>query len=119
MTQQLSQLVDKDQAKDGDLYFDGDKLCGKGVVRTEESCSNCHKLMIFTVNFDLNGDHVVVCPHCGHQHCRIIKDGVVTGDRWSSRSESVEVPKDSIWDNTNIGAKSVAAYQHIREKWFG
>lgn len=115
-----SQVVDKDDAIEGDLFFEEDgSLHGKGIVRTDEQCTNCDKTFVMKVDFSLNGNHVMVCPHCGHQHCRVIVNGEVTGDRWDSRWEAVEIPQDSIWSDTNVGAKTSAAFQHIREKWFG
>lgn len=56
--------------------------------RTEMFCHNCQN--DFTVEFDysLNGNHVVKCPHCGHEHCRVIKNGEITDDRWDTRNYS-------------------------------
>jgi NAD-dependent SIR2 family protein deacetylase len=55
-------------------------------MRTKLDCHNCNGT--FSVDFDdtLNGNHIVKCPNCGHEHCRVIKDGVVTGERWDSRN---------------------------------
>jgi DNA-directed RNA polymerase subunit RPC12/RpoP len=53
-------------------------------MRTQLYCHACSGY--FNVDFDesLNGNHVVNCPKCGHEHYRVIKDGVVTEDRWNS-----------------------------------
>lgn len=113
-----SKVVPKDQAGEGDLYFDEDnQLHGKGIIRTEEICTSCDKMFIMKVDFAINGNHVLVCPHCGHQHFRVIEDGIVTGDRWDSSMEHVEVSDDSTWSDTTINAKSTAVFQHIRERW--
>lgn len=29
----------------------------------------------------MNGNYIIICGHCGHEHHRQIKNGVVTGDR--------------------------------------
>ena len=55
-------------------------------VRTEIYCHECDNYVRFTLDKSLNGNHVVTCPKCGHEHCRVVKDGEVTGDRWSSRN---------------------------------
>ena len=55
-------------------------------------------------SFDLglNGNHVIVCP-CGHEHCRVVKNGRITSTRWDSRNSQVS------WVTaTTITATSVA-----------
>ena len=55
----------------------------------EKSSLYCHECgSTFTGEFDLslNGNHVVNCPKCKHEHCRVIRDGKVTGDRWDQRN---------------------------------
>jgi len=55
-------------------------------VVTEIDCHNCNGT--FSVRFaaDKNGNHVVECPKCGHEHCRIIEDGRVTSAHWDSKN---------------------------------
>lgn len=55
-------------------------------MRTKLGCHNCGG--VFNVDFDetLNGNHIVKCPKCEHEHCRVIKNGEVTDDRWDSRN---------------------------------
>lgn len=66
-------------------------------IRTDLYCHNCSKNFIAQLDFGVNGNHVVECPYCGHEHCREIRDGVVTNDRWSSRSQRVDVEKRNVW----------------------
>jgi DNA-directed RNA polymerase subunit RPC12/RpoP len=95
-------------------------LHGEGVVTTDETCSNCSKIFRMRVDFNVNGNHVVQCPHCGHHHCRVIKDGVVTSDRWESRNRNEDIlPTESYWKSSVIGAKTTTAFSHIRERWLG
>lgn len=49
-------------------------------------CHNCRKYVQFDLDLSLNGNHVLECPNCKHEHCRVVKDGVITGDRWDSRN---------------------------------
>jgi hypothetical protein len=60
---------------------------------TEIHCHECNGYIKFALDKDKNGEHVVICPKCKHEHCRIIKDGVVTGDRWSSRNTNNQPPQ--------------------------
>jgi len=55
-------------------------------IRSELWCHDCDSYVQFTLDDELNGNHVIKCPKCGHEHCRVIKDGKITGDRWDSRN---------------------------------
>lgn len=94
------------------------ELHGEGVVTTDESCTNCHKTFRMRVDFNVNGNHVIQCPHCGHHHCRTIKAGKVTGDRWESRNTFEDIPpQGSFWSSTTVAAKTSSAFNHIRDRW--
>ena len=54
--------------------------------RQEIFCHNCEKWVQFDIDTSLDGNHVLECPNCGHEHCRVVKNGVITGDRWDSRN---------------------------------
>lgn len=54
--------------------------------RQELHCHACNQYVQFTMDMSLNGNHVLNCPSCGHEHCRVVKDGVITEDRWGSRN---------------------------------
>jgi len=36
------------------------------------------------LNTNLEGNHVVVCPNCGHKHYRVVKEGLITDCRFHS-----------------------------------
>lgn len=54
--------------------------------RQELWCHDCNKYVQFDIDVSLNGNHVITCPNCGHEHCRVVKDGVITEVRWDSRN---------------------------------
>jgi hypothetical protein len=51
-----------------------------------EPCHACGQDMRFELDLGVNGNHVLNCPKCGHEHCRVVRNGRVTGDRWDSRN---------------------------------
>ena len=55
-------------------------------MRQNMYCHNCSQNFSIDIDMSLNGNHVFRCPHCNHEHCRVVKDGVVTGERWDSRN---------------------------------
>ena len=58
------------------------------IERQEIQCHNCMMFVQFDLDFEIDGNHVLECPECGHEHCRVITDGKITGDRWDSRNGS-------------------------------
>jgi hypothetical protein len=56
--------------------------------RQELHCHNCNKYVQFDIDIEQNGNHVVICPECGHEHCRVVNNGIITDVRWDSRNNS-------------------------------
>ena len=49
-------------------------------------CNNCGKYLRFKTKPWKNGKLIIVCDYCVHQHCRYVKDGVITDMRWDVRN---------------------------------
>lgn len=49
-------------------------------------CNNCDKYLEFIINRSKNGKKIIVCDHCGHQHCRYVHEGIVSDRRWDARN---------------------------------
>ena len=92
---------------------------GAGLQRTEMYCHNCSKNFIAELDFNINGNHIIECAHCGHEHCRTIKEGKITSDRWSDHNnvDTIVVNKRSVWKSTVIQAKSSTVSAFLRERW--
>ena len=54
--------------------------------RQELWCHDCQRYVQFDIDVGLDGNHVIVCPNCGHEHCRVVENGRVTEVRWDSRN---------------------------------
>jgi len=89
------------------------------LVRTDMYCTNCSKNFVAELDFGIDGDHVVECPHCDHEHCRTITNGEVTGDRWSSRNNRprIDVSKRRIWKHSVLQMRTSTASSFIRDRW--
>lgn len=95
-------------------------LEGGGRQRTDMHCHACSKNFIAELDFDINGDHVVECPHCGHEHWRKIENGKITEARWGSDARpanAIRVSKNSVWKSSVIQAQSSTVSAFIRERW--
>jgi len=86
-------------------------------IRTDLSCTECSKTFIAQLDFAIDGNHIIECPYCGHEHCRVIKDGRVTGDRWSSRDQRVDVERKHIWKSDSLPMATTTAGEFIRQSW--
>ena len=73
----------------------GGAVGGWGIYRC-----NCGCYVWFLIDLSLNGNHVLKCPNCGHEHCHVVKDGVITEDRWDSRNETYPVSIYTITTST-------------------
>lgn len=92
---------------------------GGGVQRTEIFCHACKKSFVAELNLDINGNYIIECACCGHEHCRTIKDGKITEARWDGKNDSTttRVNGRSVWKSSVIQAKTSAVAWHIRERW--
>ena len=90
----------------------------KGMVNTPMYCHNCDKNFIARIDYDVDGQHVVECPHCGHEHCRVIKNGSITDDRWDGRNDNrIDIPKRRVWKHNDLLIQTSSASHFLREKW--
>lgn len=90
----------------------------EGIVRTSMYCHDCGKDFIAVVDYSIEGNHEVICPHCGHQHCRTIKNGVVTEDRWSSRDNNIiRDGAERLWTSDSLKMKTSSTSKFLRDKW--
>ena len=88
-----------------------------GLVKTSMYCHNCSKNFIAQIDFDINGNHIIECPHCMHEHCRVIKDGLATSDRWDTREQRIDVEKSRVWKHDSLQMTTTSACNFLREKW--
>jgi uncharacterized Zn finger protein len=100
---------------------------GGGLQRTDMHCHACSGNFVAELDYDLNGDHEIVCPRCGHIHYRTIKDGKITESRYGTDSTPVvKVDGRSIWsvgevrkrDSGRIEGAKVSTVSHfLRDRW--
>lgn len=95
----------------------GDPHKNKGRVRTDLSCHQCGHTFIAQLDYGVDGNHIIECPYCGHEHCRFITGGKITEDRWSSRGQRVDVEARNVWKSDVLPAQTSAASHFIRERW--
>ena len=91
---------------------------GEMNIAQEIFCHDCRKYVQFNIDTELDGNHVVICPNCGHEHCRVVKNGVITGDRWDSRNNTYAVSASTItYSSTSTYATCTAANYFTYQNW--
>lgn len=79
-----------------------------GIERQEIHCHNCDRYVQFDIDTGLNGRHVLNCPVCGHEHCRIVRDGKITDERWDQRNANMQFMPTYSATNATTSATSVS-----------
>jgi len=92
-------------------------ISGKSIQRTDMECTECYKNFIAELDYSINGNHVIECPLCGHEHCRVIENGKITSDRWDSRKQRVNAKTRRVWKDSVLQIKTSAASAFIRNRW--
>jgi len=95
-----------------------DENHNEGLIRTDMYCHDCDKNFIATLDYDIDGNHEIICPQCGHEHCRVIEGGKVTSDRWDSRySDKVETKTQKIWNHNSLKMNTSSTSHFLRNRW--
>ena len=89
----------------------------KQDMRQSMYCHDCGQNFSVDVNVDLDGNHVFNCPHCDHEHCRVIKNGVVTGDRWAQRNGNTYTASTFISSSTVTAFYTTSSF--LQDAWSG
>lgn len=53
-------------------------------ILIEFYCQMCCSYIYAKLNTSLDGNHIVVCPKCGHMHYRVVQNGIITEERYNS-----------------------------------
>ncbi len=56
------------------------------IERQELHCHACGKYVQFDLDTSVNGNYVLNCPNCGHEHCRVVNNGKISDVRWDQRN---------------------------------
>ena len=95
------------------------------IERQEIHCHECNRYVHFDVDTSLNGNHVLHCPNCGHEHCRVVKDGMITDVRWDSRNgptfavatSSVTTSTVSVYLTSGTTGTTASGHMFLAQSW--
>lgn len=86
--------------------------------RTDMSCTECSRNFIALIDLRLEGNHIVECPYCRHEHCRVVIGGEVTEDRWSSRAQrDIRVDGRNVWKAGDQPVMTTGVSAFLRDRW--
>jgi hypothetical protein len=79
--------------------------------RQELHCHACNNYVQFDIDVEQQGNHVIICPNCGHEHCRVVRNGIITEARWDRRNGGyVNFNPQTAYYNTGVGWTSSSVY---------
>ena len=84
-------------------------------------CHNCGGYIAVELDMGLNGNHVIDCPKCHHEHCRVIEGGKITADRWDNRNGMQTYNYSTSMTNysqTSIYCSSLGASSYLTDSWY-
>ena len=88
----------------------------KGLTRSDMDCHNCSKGFVAELDHSVNGNHIIECPYCGHEHYRVMKDGIVTQERWDSSNKGDGVKCRRVWKHDSQPIQTSTASAFIRDR---
>ncbi len=56
------------------------------IERQELYCHDCNRWVQFSIDLSVDGNYVIECPECGHEHCRVVRNRRITDVRWDRRN---------------------------------
>lgn len=79
--------------------------------RQELWCHACNNYVQYNIDVEQNGNHVIICPNCQHEHCRVIRNGIITEARWSRRNGGYpNFNQQNAYYTTGVGYSSLSVY---------
>lgn len=93
-----------------------------GIVRTDMECHSCREQglkdrFLARINFNIDGNHEIECPRCGHIHYRVVQNGRVTEERYNSSYATHKVERRDVWKSETVPIVSSTTAAFIRDRW--
>lgn len=90
---------------------------GEGPTRTDIHCHSCTNTFIAQLDFSIDGNHVIECPYCQHEHFRVIKAGHITDDRWDPKEQRIDVEARCVWKSNVLRVQMSSVSAFLRDSW--
>ena len=82
------------------------------IEKQELHCHACLRYVQFEIDVEVNGNYTLDCPNCGHEHCRVVNNGVITDVRWDQRNGPLNgMPVFQVYGATASSTSSFTSYQ--------
>lgn len=95
-----------------------DQLTFSEPARTDMYCTECGRNFIALIDYRIDGAHVIECPWCRHEHCRVVSGGKVTEQRWESREQrKMATPALKVWKSDAQPIQTSSASHFLRQRW--
>lgn len=91
--------------------------------KQELHCHNCDNYVRFDLDLSVDGDYKLICPSCGHEHYRVVKDGNITDQRWGRDPSQANGGSGwttiyaTSWAQVSYQATSASTNQFTTDAW--
>ena len=86
------------------------------IERQELHCHHCDRYVQFDIDLSMDGNHILRCPNCDHQHFRVVRNGRITGERWG-RDPSQDMPNIYVSTTTVTYSTSTVSDYYTYQAW--
>ena len=94
------------------FFLQGENIDSK-IERNELFCHECRNYVQFDIDVSLNGNHIIKCPKCGHEHCRVVKNGIITDIRLDSRNGNIPpYIHPTVFNTNNVTSSATSTYDN-------
>ncbi len=83
-------------------------------MRQSMYCMECGHDFSVDMDMKADGNHVFNCPYCKHEHCRIVKNGEITDERWDVRPGRATI---TYYDTTITAGTYTGASTFLQDAW--
>lgn len=88
------------------------------LEKQEIHCHGCDRWVQFSLDTSVDGNHVLRCPVCGHEHCRVVRNGRITDIRWDRRN-GITIPVSATGTTVASVYTSGSASTYTTAYWHG
>lgn len=87
------------------------------VERQELWCHGCENYVQFSMDLNMDGNHVLDCPVCGHQHYRVVRNGKITGIRWRNSAGTGIAVTRVTYSVTSTSDSTTSSSVFLQQAW--
>lgn len=87
------------------------------IERQELYCHGCGGYVQFNLDLSVDGNYVLHCPKCGHDHYRVVKNGKITDERWGQSQSQIRIVSSITYTTTSTYSTTTSCSNFLYTSW--